>query len=127
MTRSAKIETLKALVDAFNAHDIDRVMAFFTEDCVLEMPRGPEPHGRRAEGFAAVRALLQTRFDGIPDVHYGDGEHYIDGDVGISKWLLTGTTVDGRPVRVRGCDFYLFRDGKVQRKDAYWKIVEPDR
>jgi hypothetical protein len=25
---------------------------------------------------------------------------------------------------VQGCDFYTFRDGKVVRKDSYWKIVE---
>jgi hypothetical protein len=25
---------------------------------------------------------------------------------------------------VRGCDHYEFRDGKVIRKDSYWKIVE---
>jgi len=26
---------------------------------------------------------------------------------------------------VRGCDHWEFRDGKVVRKDSYWKIVEP--
>ena len=25
---------------------------------------------------------------------------------------------------VRGCDHWEFRDGKVTRKDSYWKIVE---
>jgi hypothetical protein len=25
---------------------------------------------------------------------------------------------------VRGCDLWEFRDGKVTRKDSYWKIVE---
>jgi hypothetical protein len=43
---------------------------------------------------------------------------------GMSKWLLTGTTRDGARKEVRGCDFYTFRDGKVIRKDSYWKIVE---
>jgi ketosteroid isomerase-like protein len=31
---------------------------------------------------------------------------------------------EGRRVRVRGCDQWEFRDGKVVRKDSYWKIVE---
>jgi len=30
----------------------------------------------------------------------------------------------GTRTEVRGCDFYTFRDGKVIRKDSYWKIVE---
>jgi hypothetical protein len=34
---------------------------------------------------------------------------------------------DGVTVRVRGCDHYEFRDGKVVRKDAYWKIVGKPR
>ena len=33
--------TLERLLDAFNAHDLDTVMGFFAEDCVLETPRGP--------------------------------------------------------------------------------------
>ena len=28
---------LKRLLEAFNAHDIDAVMSFFVDDCVLEM------------------------------------------------------------------------------------------
>ncbi len=31
------------LCHAFNAHDLDRIMEHFAEECVLEMPRGPEP------------------------------------------------------------------------------------
>jgi ketosteroid isomerase-like protein len=59
-------------------------------------------------------------------VRYSDGEHFVDeaARTGMSKWILTGTTREGRRVEVRGCDFYTFRDGKVVRKDAYWKIVE---
>ena len=117
-------DLLSGLLDAFNAHAIDRVMRFFADDCVLQMPRGPNPYGLRAEGFADVRATLTTRFEGIPDVHYDEDCHYIDGNVGVSKWLLTGTTTAGQRIEVRGCDFYEFRDGKVIMKDSYWKIVE---
>ena len=53
---SASRATLKALVEAFNAHDLDRIMSFFADDAVLEMPRGPHPWGNRYEGAAAVRA-----------------------------------------------------------------------
>ena len=117
--------TLKGLCEAFNAHDLDRIMAFFADDCVLEMPRGNKPWGSRAEGKANVRKGLAGRFEGLPDVHYGDDEHFVDeaANTGISKWTLTGTTPGGVRVEVRGCDFYTFRDGKVIAKDSYWKIV----
>ncbi len=118
--------TLAGLCEAFNAHDLDRIMAFFADDCVLEMPRGASPWGTRLEGKPQVRKALAGRFEGLPDVHYGNEEHFVDlaADTGISKWTLTGTTPDGTRTEVRGCDFYSFRNGKVIRKDSYWKIVE---
>ena len=117
---------LTELCAAFNAHDLDRIMKLFADDCVLEMPRGNKPWGARFEGKDNVRAALATRFAGLPDVHYGDGEHFVDAsaETGMSKWVLTGTTREGARKEVHGCDFYTFRDGKVTRKDSYWKIVE---
>jgi len=124
MANGASVETLKAITAAFNAHDLDAIMEFFVEDCSLDMPRGPEPWGLRLEGKPAVRAALATRFKGLPDVHYGDDRHWVSGDLGISEWLLTGTNVDGQRLRVRGCDHWEFRNGKIVRKDSYWKVVE---
>jgi hypothetical protein len=72
-------QNLKRLCDAFNAHDLDRIMDHFADDAA---------------------------------------------NTGMSKWTLTGTRRDGQRIEVRGCDFYTFRDGKVTRKDSYWKIVE---
>jgi len=115
---------LRSLVAAFNAHDLDQIMSFFAEDCVLETPRGPDPWGTRYAGRAAVREGLAARFAGIPDVHYGDDEHWLLGDHAVSRWLLSGTTTAGEEVRVRGCDLLdLAPDGRIQRKDSYWKIV----
>jgi ketosteroid isomerase-like protein len=115
---------LKELLEAFNAHDLDRIMGFFADDCVLETPRGPNPWGTRLEGRAAVREGLMSRFRGLPDVHYGEDEHWACGGHAVSRWLLTGTTPDGEQVRVRGCDLFdLAADGRVTRKDSYWKLV----
>ena len=125
--RSVTVETLKQLVAAFNAHDLDAVMNFFADDCELIMPRGPEPWGQRYVGKAEVRKGLATRFEGIPDVQYGGDEHWVSGSHGVSRWTLTGTTKDGKKINVRGCDLLEFRDGKIVRKDSYWKIIEPKK
>jgi ketosteroid isomerase-like protein len=124
MTVGASVENLQALVDAFNAHDLERIMALFADDCVLELPKGSSPFGSRYVGKAEVRHALAGRLTGIPDVHYGNPTHFVCGDTGISKWTLTGTALSGGRIEVCGCDFYTFRDGKVIRKDSYWKIVE---
>lgn len=116
--------SLRDLLDAFNAHDLDRIMSFFTEDCVLDSPRGPDPWGTRYIGSAAVRQGLAARFAGIPDVHYGEDEHWFCEGHAVSRWLLTGTSTSGEAVRVRGCDLFdLAPDGRIRRKDSYWKIL----
>lgn len=122
---STIVTLLEQVLDAFNRHDLDAIMSFFADDCALEMPRGPDPWGRRLIGKAQAREGLASRFAGIPDVHYGDDRHFACGDeFGVSEWTLTGTTTAGTPVNVRGCDHFSFRDGKIVRKDSYWKIVE---
>ena len=94
--------SLIELCDAINAHDLDRIMLLFAGDCVLEMPRGSHPFGSRFEGKRKVREGLAARFEGLPDVHYGHAEHFVDeaADTGISKWFLTGTDLDGNKVEV---------------------------
>lgn len=124
-TRAVTVELLRDVLAAFNAHDLDRIMTFFAEDCSFDMPRGSQPFGTRFVGKEAVRAGLATRFSGIPDVHYGDEEHWVCGEQAVSRWVLTGTTRDGRPLKVHGCDLWEFRDGACIRKDSYWKIVDP--
>jgi ketosteroid isomerase-like protein len=99
-------------------------MAFFTDDCVLVMPRGPAPEGRRLAGREQVREGIRSRFDGLPDVHYGDDRHWVCGDRGVSEWTLTGTRADGERIEVRGCDLFEFSGDKIAVKDSYWKIVE---
>ena len=118
------VETLKAFLDAFNRHDLDAIMEFFVDDCRFDAPRGPHPWGRRFAGKDPVREGLWGRFKGIPDVHYGEGRHWVSGSRGVSEWTLTGTSVSGERIEVRGCDLFEFRDGKIAVKDSFWKIVE---
>jgi len=121
---SDNLDILERLLEAFNEHDLDKIMEFFSHDCSLDMPRGQAPWGTRYVGKTAVRKGLQTRFEMMPDVHYGNGRHFATEKMGVSEWLVTGTLRSGETIGVRGCDHYELRDGKVVRKDSYWKIVE---
>ena len=114
---------LRSILDAFNSHDLDAIMSFFAEDCVMEMPRGPGPGGRRLVGKEQVREGIRSRFDGLPDVHYGDDRHWRCGDRAVSEWTLSGTQADGVRIEVRGCDLLELSDGRITRKDSFWKIV----
>jgi steroid delta-isomerase-like uncharacterized protein len=117
--------TLQQILEAFNRHDLDAIMEFFSDDCSFDFPKGPEPWGQRFTGKAQVREALAGRFKGIPDVHYGDDRHWVsaDGTMGVSEWTLTGTTTTGVKLKLRGCDLWEFKNGKITRKNSYWKIV----
>jgi len=83
--------SLQALLDAFNAHDVDAILSLFTEDCVYDAPRGPAPGGRRFVGKDQVRKGFQ------------------------GARPSTGS---------RGSSTRLPRDGKISRKDSFWKIID---
>ena len=113
---------LKAIASAFDQHDLERIMAHFADDAVFDGPRGADAWGTRFVGAEAIRDAFAARFSGIPDVRYRDDEHFVDGDRGASEWTLSGTMADGRRIEVRGCDLWTLRDGKVVKKDSYWKL-----
>jgi ketosteroid isomerase-like protein len=117
-----QLDILREIAAGFDTHDLDRIMRHFADDAVFESPRGPEAFGQRFEGKAAVREAFAGRFAGIPDVRYQEDDHFVAGDRGASEWTLRGTTTDGQRLEVRGCDLWTFRDGKVVKKDSYWKL-----
>jgi hypothetical protein len=70
------------------------------------------------------RDSMSKNFAMSVDAQYDEDRHWVSGILGVSEWLLTGTTRDGHKVEGRRCDHYEFRNPRVVRKDSYWKIVE---
>jgi ketosteroid isomerase-like protein len=116
------VRMLEAIATGFDQHDMDKILAHFAADAVFDGPRGPDPWGQRFEGLDAIRGAFEARFAGIPDVRYQQDEHFVDGDRGASEWTLSGTSATGERIEVRGCDLWTLRDGKVIKKDSFWKI-----
>lgn len=108
--------------DAWNSHDVDRLIGLFVDDCVFEASGGPEVCGRRFVGRAEVRAAFAGVFETMPDAHWGDGRHTVLGDdYGVSEWTLTGTLADGSQLEVMGCDFLTMRPDGIVRKNSFRK------
>jgi steroid delta-isomerase-like uncharacterized protein len=118
-------EWLQAFADAWNRHDVDALMSFMTDDCVFESSAGPDVCGTRFEGRAAVRAGYADVWATFPDAHWGNAQHFVCGDRGVSEWTFTGTRADGTWVEVHGCDLFRFRDGKIVLKNSYRKNRPP--
>jgi len=119
-------------LDAFftigwNRHDVDALMTFMADECVFETASGPEICGSRHAGRARVRLAFARVFEVFPDARFGQARHFVAGDRGVSEWLFTGTTAEGRTVEVNGCDVFTFREGKIAVKSSFFKNRTADR
>lgn len=108
---------------AWNAHDLDELLALMTPDCIFDAAAGPSAHGQRHVGHVAVRAAFQAIFKAFPDARWEDAVHSASGDRGSSAWTFRATGAEGRAVELRGVDLLGFRDGRISYKDTYRKNV----
>ncbi|WP_348815695.1 nuclear transport factor 2 family protein [Halomonas sp. H10-59] len=129
-------ETLNRLFAAFNAHDIDAVMSYFTDDIVFDTVAGDQAHGTRIEGWEAVKAAFENTWGTMPDVQWINGRHYFvmagvadggsdgpgaGGERIVSESTFVATQPDGKRVEADGVDLFSVRDGKITRKQAFRK------
>jgi uncharacterized protein (TIGR02246 family) len=118
----------QAFVERFlapwNRHDVDGALALMTQDCVWEVTRGSQPHGTLYEGRAAVREAIADAFKALPDVHYQPIRSFFGDDHVVVELLVTGTLTNGTKARYHACDILILRDGQIQAKRSYRKVVE---
>ncbi len=107
--------------DGWNRHDVDLLMTFMADDCVFEGASGLQACGTRYAVRAQVREAFARVFVTFPDAAFHDVRHVVAGDRGVSEWIFTGTTTDGRKVEVNGCDLFTFREGKIAVKSSFFK------
>lgn len=99
---------------AFDARDVDAIMAAMTPDCVFEDTTPPD--GRRYVGAEAVRAAWTALFAASPDGVFTTEEVIDAGDRVVARWRY-----DWGSGHVRGVDVFTVRDGLVAEKLAYVK------
>jgi len=115
------IKDLEAFGDGWNRHDVDFIMTFMADDCVFETTAGKEVCGTRYESRERVREAFAKVFKIFPDAHFGQARHFVAGDRGLSEWVFTATTTDGKKIEVNGCDVFTFRGDKIVKKDSFFK------
>lgn len=96
MNPSELVERLRQSVDA---HDLDTVVACFTDDYRNETPAHP---GRGFEGREQVRTNWQRIFAGVPNISARVLRTAVAGDTVWSEWEMDGTRPDGVPQMLRG-------------------------
>ena len=108
--------------DAWNSHDVERVLALMTEDIELRDGGWPKP----MRGHADVREFLKSIWRAMPDMTFEpiSGPYVIPGEPRIAvHWrgwaTLTGPleppgfAPTGRRWEIDGIDVHEYRDGRV--------------
>ena len=68
---SEEVERLLiAHTDAWNSHNIERLMSLFADDCVFDASGGHESHGRRFVGQDQVKTAFADVLDSMPDANW---------------------------------------------------------
>ncbi len=114
-------ELVDAIGDAFNANDIDAVMAFFAEDAIFDHAVGPEPHGIRFEGRATIRTVFAGLFSKVENVHWETLDCRISGDKAFCEYRRIANHMDGSTEEYLSVDILTFKDGLISHKDTYYK------
>ena len=130
MTDTDSAEQLKLVIarynDAWNAHDLDAIMAMHAPGMVFENHTA----GERAEGEAA-RAHIGSIFETWPDIEFTTRRLYVRDGLVVQEWTATATHANemrrgdliaeptGKTISWDGLDVIPFEDGLVKRKDVY--------
>jgi steroid delta-isomerase-like uncharacterized protein len=112
--------------DAWNAHDLDAIMAMHASDMVFENHTAHES----AQG-EEVRGHVGAIFDTWPDIRFEGRRTYCRDGLVVQEWTATATHENrmtrgdlvaeptGRTITWDGLDVIPFEDGLVKRKDVY--------
>jgi hypothetical protein len=119
----ATVELLQAIGNAFNNHDVDAIIDHFADDGVFDNALGPEIRGQRYVGKETLRGFFSELFARCPDIQWHPIDDRVNGDKGFSEWHRKATLPDGTKQSWLGLDIFTIRDGKIAKKDTYFKIV----
>jgi steroid delta-isomerase-like uncharacterized protein len=109
---------------AWNSRDFEKLLSFFTDDCVYE----DVALGRLERGKEQVGSLIRSIFIDVPDFKMEVKSAFGSGDWGAGEWIMTGTYVHssvptvpatGKSFAVRGATILELRYGKISRNTDY--------
>jgi steroid delta-isomerase-like uncharacterized protein len=112
--------------EAWNAHDLDAIMAMHAPDMVFDNHTA----GESASGEEA-RGHIGSIFETWPDIEFTTRRLYVREDLVVQEWTASATHAKtmrrgeltaeptGATVKWDGLDVIPFEDGLVKRKDVY--------
>ena len=123
---TAELETLmRHLKRGFARADRDELAQAVTEDFEWHVHwqegLADEPTGKVLRGLDEVMVEIERRRDNWTDLRYDDmHERYLD-DLVIQTFVVSGVDEHGHRFCSSAVDLYPVRDGRLARKQTYWK------
>jgi steroid delta-isomerase-like uncharacterized protein len=106
--------------DAWNSHDVSRVLAVFTDDVFYE----DVTFGLTVHGSAQLRDFARFFFTAVPDLHIQCTTTFVSGRHGSIEWIFSGTDVGvfktGKTFTVRGGSVIEVRGQQISRNSDYY-------
>jgi steroid delta-isomerase-like uncharacterized protein len=107
-------QTITRYNDAWNAHDVDAILALHAPGMVFE---------NHTAGDCVVGDDVGPHIAGIfernPDLQFTGRRLYVRDGLVVSEWTATATTRSGQKVEWDGIDVFPFENGLILRKDVY--------
>jgi len=115
------------LFDAWNAHDVERVMSFYGTEYEGVDVGQPSP----VHGVDGKRRAVLLYLHAFPDLNFTTEQTIEQGNVVAVRWTARGTHLGsfmnippaGCPVAVRGVSILTFQDEKVVRANYIWDVA----
>lgn len=110
--------------NAWNDHDLDRVMDLFHEDIVFE-----NWTGAIVQGMDALKKAWESWFRNHGGFHFFTEDIFVDEKEQkvLFQWSLEWPSIEkgykGKREKRRGVDVIHFRDGKISHKFTYCKTT----
>jgi ketosteroid isomerase-like protein len=114
-------ERLERFFAAWNVHDVETIVSFFTPDGAYYASIGPDDEGTAFRGRDEVRRGVTAFLSTYGDVHYTDLRVGLDGDQAFATWTFSGTKGNDERITYRGVDIFEFEGDLIALKDAYRK------
>jgi ketosteroid isomerase-like protein len=121
MSQAGPAETVRRLVEAVNAHDLEAMVGCFAEDYVNVTPAHPQ---RGFGGRQQVRRNWAQLFAGVPDLSAELPGMAVDGDRVWTEWDISGTRRDGAAFAMRGVVIFGVTGDVIASARFYLEPVE---
>jgi steroid delta-isomerase-like uncharacterized protein len=121
------IQLVTQLLEAWNAHDVERIADFYAPDYEGQDVAQARPE----QGPEGIRHSLARYLHAFPDLHFTPEATLAQGNQVALFWTARGThrgkimniPPTGRRVRVRGVWLFTLEAGKIRRAIIIWDVA----